>query len=218
MATRRGWIGTAAGLVAPAAMTALSMACGWGELTARPPDGGLRAGTPASGTATIQPTPPVMPGGLEEARVERVVDGDTLDVSPGGRLRLIGIDTPEAVDPRRPVECFGREASASIAAMVQGRTVFLELDESQPNKDVFSRLLRFVWLPDGRQVNFEQVAQGFAHELTVGSSHKYRELFRQAQRSARERGIGLWSPSTCFGHTARAAPTAGPSPAATRQR
>ena len=217
MATRRGWIGTAVGLVAPATLTAWLTACGWGELTALPADGAPRGGTPPAGTATSPATPPVMPGGLEEARVERVVDGDTLDVSPGGRLRLIGIDTPETVDPRRPVECFGREASASIAALVQGQTVLLEVDESQPNKDVFNRLLRFVWLSDGRQVNFEQVAQGYAHELTVGSSHKYRELFRQAQRSARDRGIGLWSPATCHGHTAREAPTAGPSPAA-RQR
>lgn len=148
-----------------------------------------------------------MPEGLLEAVVTRVVDGDTIDVDPGGRVRLIGIDTPEAVDPRRPVECYAREASEALKAMLDGQVVLLEIDESQGGVDVFNRLLRFVWLPDGRLTNFEQVLGGYAHEFSLRGPHKYRDLFVRAQRHARDHGIGLWARDTCAGHTARPAPT-----------
>jgi micrococcal nuclease len=131
-----------------------------------------------------------------------VVDGDTIDVQLSGgeaRVRLIGINTPESVDPRRPVECFGQEASASAAAMLDGQTVLLESDPSQGDRDRFSRLLRYVWLEDGRMVNLEQIAQGFAAEYTFDTPYKYRELFRDAQREAREAGRGLWAATTCDG-------------------
>ena len=134
----------------------------------------------------------------------RVVDGDTVDVAPGGRVRLIGIDAPESVDPRRPVMCFGREASAAAGAMLQGRTVLLEADASQDDQDQFDRLLRYVWVADGggpsgqasqgpRLANFELIARGFAHEYTFRTSYKYRDLFRQAQAHAQRYRLGLWS-------------------------
>jgi len=128
---------------------------------------------------------PTLPSGLERGQVTRVVDGDTIDVqlSDGeARVRLIGINTPESVDPRRPVECFGQEASVSAAAMLDGQTVLLESDPSQGDRDRFSRLLRYVWLEDGRMVNLEQITQGFAAEYTFDTPYKYRELFRDAQR------------------------------------
>lgn len=164
---------------------------------------------------------PAMPAGLTRAQVERVVDGDTIVVTVAGReerVRFIGINTPESVDPRRPVECFGKEASASAEALLAGRPVLLEDDESQGSRDSSGRLLRYVWLEDGRMANLEQVAQGFAAEYTYDTPYKYRELFRDAQRAARERGLGLWAADTCNGRFAPAAetppagaPSAGPS-------
>ncbi|MER3405249.1 MAG: nuclease, partial [Chloroflexota bacterium] len=113
------------------------------------------------------------------------------------RLRLIGIDTPEVVDPRRPVQCFGREASSRAHKLLDGQTVWLEPDASQGERDVFGRLLRYVWLPDGRLVNLQMVAEGYAHEFTFRWPYRYQALFREAERQARLRGLGFWAAETC---------------------
>lgn len=171
---------------------------------------------PAAATPLADTYPP-MPEGLTRARVTRVVDGDTVVVSLDGReerVRFIGINTPESVDPRRPVECFGKEASASAEAMLGGRTVLLEDDPTQGSRDSNGRLLRYVWLEDGRMANLEQIAQGFAAEFTFDTPYKYRAVFRDAQRAAREAGLGLWSPSTCDGAFAPRGATPAPTPAA----
>jgi micrococcal nuclease len=139
--------------------------------------------------------------------VVRVVDGDTVDVSPGGRIRLIGIDTPETVDPRKPVQCFGREASAKAHKLLDDKTIALEADPSQGERDRYGRLLRYIWLPDGRLFNLEMIAQGYAHEYTYATPYKYQTPFKQAERTAREQNRGLWAPTTCAGNTTQAAAT-----------
>jgi micrococcal nuclease len=139
---------------------------------------------------------------LPSAAVARVVDGDTVDVTLEGqtvRVRLIGIDTPETVDPRKPVECFGREASAKAHEFLDGQTVFLEDDPSQDSVDRYGRALRYVWLSDGRLFNLEMIAQGYAFEYTYNLPYKYQAQFKQAEREAREQGRGLWAPSACNG-------------------
>jgi micrococcal nuclease len=85
-------------------------------------------------TPALPPPPgaaPTLPAGLPGATMARVVDGDTVDVIFDGkilRVRLIGIDTPEIVDPRKPVECFGREASARAHELLDGQTVLLAFE------------------------------------------------------------------------------------------
>ena len=104
----------------------------------------------------------------------RVVDGDTLRLRVDGRdepVRLIGINTPESVDPRRPVECLGKEASAKAAELLRGaQTVEVEADPTQDTRDAYARLLLYVWLPDGRLLNRELIANGYAHEYTFGAA------------------------------------------------
>jgi len=145
------------------------------------------------------------------ARVTRVVDGDTLDVSVNGRterLRLIGINTPETVDPRRPVQCFGREASDRAKALLPvGAMVSLEADPSQGERDDTSsrRLLRYLWLADGRHFNLEMIREGYAHEYTFRTAYRYQAEFKAAEREARESRRGLWAPDTCNGNTDRPA-------------
>jgi micrococcal nuclease len=151
---------------------------------------------------------PAEPDGLASATVVKVVDGDTVDVNLDGqevRLRLIGINTPESVDPRRPVECFGREASDTAKELLSGQTVRLEADTSQDDRDRYDRLLRYVWLPDGRMFNYEMVAQGYAYEYTYNTPYKYQAEFKQAEQAAREGQAGLWAPSTCAGEQRPAA-------------
>jgi micrococcal nuclease len=150
----------------------------------------------------------------------RVIDGDTVDVAMNGsteRIRLIGVDTPETVDPRTGVQCFGREASDRAKALLPvGATVALEADPSQGERDNTSsrRLLRYLWMQDGRHFNLEMVREGYAHEYTYDSSYRYQAEFRAAERQAREEQRGLWSPATCGGNTKRTPPsTVAPSPA-----
>src|SRR3990170_7157966 len=86
--------------------------------------------TQAPATATPAVTPTATPGGAgrQEAQVIRVIDGDTIEVLLEGeahRVRYVGIDTPETVDPRRPVGCYGREASRRNRELVEGKTVAL---------------------------------------------------------------------------------------------
>ena len=163
------------------------------------PTGPARARTPTGLPAVSQPD---RPADLPRARVARVVDGDTLDVVLDGatvRVRLIGVDTPETVDPRSPVQCYGREAAARTRALAEDQTVWLENDHSQGDKDIYGRLLRYVWLSDGTLLNFALILDGYGVELLYGAPYKYRTPFMHAQESARQAQRGLWSPLACAG-------------------
>lgn len=139
-------------------------------------------------------------GATETARVVRVVDGDTLIVDRGRgeeRLRYIGVDAPESVRPDTPIEFMGREASAANAALVEGATVILEKDVSETDR--FGRLLRYVWLRDGDAwllVSLELVRQGYAQVVTFPPDVRWVEVLRDAQRVARDAGLGLWGAAT----------------------
>jgi len=137
--------------------------------------------------------PDLQPGA---ATVERVVDGDTLVVrvqSQSERVRLIGIDTPESVDPRRPVECFGKEASAHLAELLpEGTPVRLERDVEA--RDRFDRLLTYVYRqPDDLFVNLAMARDGFAEVATFPPNVAHTDDLAAAARDAREEGRGLWS-------------------------
>ena len=135
--------------------------------------------------------------------VVKVVDGDTIDVNIDGkieRLRLIGIDTPETVDPRKSVQCFGKEASNKAKELLSGQLVSLEADESQGERDKYKRLLRYVFLVNGTNFNLYMISEGFAHEYTYDQPYKYQSEFKQAEIEARNNSKGLWSPETCPGN------------------
>ncbi len=129
--------------------------------------------------------------GVQWRRVVRVVDGDTLLLDRKERVRLIGVDTPETVDPRRPVQRFGKEASAFTKRMVEGKKVRLEYD--QDRRDRFGRTLAYVYLEDGTFLNAEIVKQGYGHAYTQ-FPFKYLEESRGYEREAREAQRGLWKP------------------------
>lgn len=128
------------------------------------------------------------------ATVVGVTDGDTIRVNLADgtleRVRLIGIDTPESVDPRRPVQCYGPEASRHTKQLLDGKAVELELDVQQ--RDRYGRLLAYVWLGE-TNVNVQIAADGFAQQLTIPPNVRYEEPIRNAVREAREAGRGLWS-------------------------
>ncbi|MDO8487336.1 MAG: thermonuclease family protein [Candidatus Curtissbacteria bacterium] len=133
----------------------------------------------------------------QEAKVARVIDGDTIELEDGQRVRYIGIDTPETVDPRKPVQCFGREASNKNKELVESKTVRLEKDVSETDK--YGRFLRYVYVEDAF-VNDFLVRQGFAHSSSYPPDIKHQQQFQQAEKEAQENNRGLWagcnSPST----------------------
>lgn len=154
--------------------------------------------TPLTAEPTAAPSPAA---GRTSAQVVRVIDGDTIVVvieELEYRVRYISIDTPETVDPQKPVECYGREASQRNHELVEGKTVELEKDVSET--DSFGRLLRYVWV-DGDMVNAILVREGYALAVTYPPDVKYQELFLELQRQARAEGQGLWSacltPTVC---------------------
>jgi len=132
--------------------------------------------------------------------VVRVIDGDTIDVETEDgvqRVRLIGIDTPETVDPRKPVQCFGKEASAKAKELLEGEKVMLEADFSQDERDKYDRLLRYVFLPDGRNFDLVLIEEGYAREYTYNTPYKYQQEFKEAERIAQENKRGLWADDVC---------------------
>lgn len=177
-------------------------------------------------TPTLAPSPVVTPepsfgptGPTESARVVRVIDGDTISVDIDGtehRLRYIGVDTPETVDPNSPVEWMGPQATAVNTELVGGRTVVLEKDVSETDR--YGRLLRYVWLSDGAAwtlVNFELIRRGVASVSTYPPDVKYVDLYLAAESAARDAGVGLWGPEPTTVPTAK--PTPRPTPKPTKE-
>lgn len=137
-------------------------------------------------------------------RVTSITDGDTIKVNINGSvetIRFIGMDTPETKDPRKPVQCFGREASSRMQHYAQSKKVRLESDASQGDRDRYGRLLRYVYAEDGKNIAYEMIRGGYAHEYTYNLPYKYQAQFKNAQRYARENDKGLWAPTTCNGET-----------------
>lgn len=183
----------------------------------------IPATAPAAPNATTARTnasaAPVAPAPLEReaAQVVRVIDGDTIDVQLAGgrveRVRYIGVDTPETVDPRTTVECYGMEASAHNATLVEGRAVELERDVSE--RDTYERLLRYVWVvgDDGalRMANEELVKGGYASAVSYPPDVRYGQRFGELERAARDAHLGLWG--ACNATIApSAAPVVAPAP------
>ncbi len=148
---------------------------------------GRLSGGPDDGTSAS--------GDERSARVVRVVDGDTIVVRLGGRderVRYIGVDTPETVKPRTPVQCFGKEASAANKRLVEGRTVELVADVEE--RDRYGRLLAYVYrAPDRVFVNERLVRDGYASPMTIPPNVRFADRFAALAREARENGRGLWS-------------------------
>jgi micrococcal nuclease len=124
-----------------------------------------------------------------EFLVKRVVDGDTIVLENGQKVRYIGIDAPESVDPRRGVECYGKEAAGRNRTLVEGKTIRLEKDVSETDR--YGRLLRYVYL-GGIMVNEALVREGYAQASSYPPDVAYDERFRSAQALAKIAHVGLW--------------------------
>ncbi len=135
-------------------------------------------------------------------QINYTVDGDTIKANINGKnetIRLIGVDTPETVDPRKKVQCFGKAASDFTKAHLLNQAVRLAADPTQNNRDKYGRLLRYIFLTDGTNYNEELVAEGYAYEYTYVVPYQYQTKFKADQAQAEATSKGLWSPATCSG-------------------
>ena len=122
-------------------------------------------------------------------KVIRVLDGDTITLDNGERVRLIGVDTTEKSHPTKPVEYFSEEATQFTRDLLEGKEVKLEYDAEKRGK--YGRLLAYVFLPDGTFVNAEIIRQGYGFAYTK-YPFKYTELFVSLEREAQDKGRGYW--------------------------
>lgn len=144
----------------------------------------------------LTPTPSLA-GQADLVRVTKVIDGDTIEIESGKRVRYIGINTPEIHSPTRGVECFGKEAAAKNKELVEGKLVRLEKDVSETDK--YGRLLRFVFLPlpnstnEAIFVNDYLVKEGYAQASTFPPDVRFAQMFQESEGAARDAGAGLWT-------------------------
>lgn len=126
--------------------------------------------------------------------IDHFVDGDTIAVNMNGKtesIRMIGIDTPETHKPNAPVQCYGPAAAAFTKNLIGAGRVRLQSDSEGTNRDRYNRLLRYVYLPDGRLVETELIRGGYGFAYTSFPFTKSAE-FTQAQDAARAANKGLW--------------------------
>ena len=124
---------------------------------------------------------------LETATVTQVIDGDTIVIDTGQRVRYIGIDTPE-IYPER--EAYGMKAWEANRELVEGKEVILERDVSETDK--YGRLLRYVYT-DKVFVNGELVRRGLAEAKAYPPDTKYQEYLEELEAVAREARHGMWA-------------------------
>jgi micrococcal nuclease len=135
-----------------------------------------------------------------EPTVVHVIDGDTIDVRIGHRVqrvRLLGIDTPETRDPRKPVQCYGHEASDHTASLLPPGTV-VRLERDLELHDAYDRTLAYVWrASDGVFVNLDLATGGYADVLSIAPNTAHADELRAAVDAAKAEPRGLWL--TCGG-------------------
>ncbi len=127
--------------------------------------------------------------------VVEVYDGDTIAVTMAGRtekVRLIGVDTPETKDPRKPVQCYGPQASTFSHGKLDKVRVRLVSDPLSTNRDRYDRLLRYVYLQDGTLFNKQLLQTGNARAYTGFAFSKSQE-FTDAEQHGKQQNAGLWA-------------------------
>ena len=130
------------------------------------------------------------PGPPREARVVRVIAGDSAVLEGGARVRFLGMDAPEMERDGRPAEFLAHESRDYVTGLIQGKTVRLEYDRER--YDRYGRLLAYLYLPNGAMVNLAVVRQGLARVYSHPPNLRHQEELNTAQQEAMAAGRGLW--------------------------
>ena len=153
----------------------------------------------ASEAATPTPAPPPVDDGATGSgptvTVARVVDGDTIEISPAidgvTDVRLIGVDTPETKEPGCAPQPYGPEASSYAESVLSGQQVELEFDVEKTDR--YGRLLAYVYPRGGEMFNEDLVEEGYAQAYPYPPNTRYADRFAAAQEQASSAGLGIWS-------------------------
>lgn len=118
-----------------------------------------------------------------------MIDGDTFRIKYQGKtqsIRLLGIDAPESNKTRyKYLECFGTEAKNYLKSLIDKKKITFQFDSSQDQKDIYDRLLAYVFLDD-ENINQTMIEDGYAKEYTYKTAYNYQSQFKQAEQSAQE--------------------------------
>jgi micrococcal nuclease len=132
--------------------------------------------------------------------VSSVLDGDTFRIKYQGKtqsIRLLGVDAPESTKTRyKHLECFGTEAKNYLKSLIDKKKITFQFDPSQDQKDIYDRLLAYVYLDD-ELINQKMVEDGYAKEYTYKTVYTYQSQFKQAEQSAQDQQLGLRNETTC---------------------
>lgn len=133
---------------------------------------------------------------VQSYKVTRVIDGDTIEIEEIGKVRLIGIDSPELDNPK---ECFAEESAQKLTDLVTNESLRIEYDSSQGDKDRYGRALLYLFNEDGININLEMISLGYSYEYTYNEPYKYQSDFLREQSEAKLNKVGLWAEDTCNG-------------------
>lgn len=149
---------------------------------------------------TLPGLPPAEAPQGDPYRLVRVVDGDTIRVNRGDgdvTVRIIGADTPETKHPRKPVECFGLEATAATERILGAGPVYLVTDATQDTRDRYGRMIAYVHAADGTDLAHALIAGGYAHEYTYRDPYQRQRAYQAAETLAEREQRGLWADDAC---------------------
>ncbi|MFW5976601.1 MAG: thermonuclease family protein [Bacillota bacterium] len=129
---------------------------------------------------------------MDEVKVSKIIDGDTIEIESGEKIRLIGIDTPELnSDNNSGSEYYGKRAKKYIKKLI-GKDQIVYLEYGEEVRDSYDRLLAYIYLPDGTFLNARILREGYSYLLTVPPNIKYLNLLEEIAKKAREKNKGLW--------------------------
>lgn len=141
----------------------------------------------------VVPTPTGVTGSREKARVVKVIDGDTIELSDKRKVRYIGINSYEINNDRNEFRCLAEKSKEANQKLVENKEVELERDVSETDR--YGRLLRYVWI-DNLMLNNELVKNGWAEVSSYPPDIKYQDVFLESQNKAKLDKIGIWG-ETC---------------------
>lgn len=135
---------------------------------------------------------------VEKVYVQRSIDGDTIELSDGRKVRFLSMDTPETVKPNTPVMCYGPEAKAVSKNLVEHKTIYISFDKEKVDR--YNRDLRFLYLNETdarnqdylKSVNAELVREGLARSISYSPNTLAKKDFDALMQKAQSQKLGLW--------------------------
>ncbi len=144
---------------------------------------------------------------LRAVELKKVIDGDTVELGDGRKVRMLGIDAPETehsprAKHRGTADCFAKESTDYLKKLLSSKKLYLYLEPSKNSHDKYGRVLAYIFVKDGAQfqnANLEMIESGYAYEYSYkGEPYLFQREFKEAQSLAKENKLGLWADDACL--------------------